>query len=361
MWLVRIEQRRAAIHQAMQKGNSLMRDQPRKKRKHRVRRILLTLLMVRVLAAVGYNTYSQMKAEYTVTYDGYTATTGSISNSLSFSGSLQLVDSATYTAPAAATVRQVYVAVGDTVKKDDKLMRLSSGDTISAGFDGTVNKLNFVKGDEVKAGDSLLQLADFDHLKVSLRVDEYDISDVAIGQACNISVTATGQRFTSSIETIDYISSSQGSVAYYTATVPVDASDVANVYPGMQVTVTVPKEEANNVVVLKMDALSFDRQNQAFVYMEGENGEMESVEVTVGVSNGNYVEIKSGLKDGDTVYAVAEKAQTATGLNALFSGMMSTQQVNRPGNSNRNNNTRNWNNNSGGNFGGGMPSGGGSR
>ena len=89
MWLVRIEQRRAAIHQAMQKGNSLMRDQPRKKRKHRVRRILLTLLVVLVLAAVGYNTYSQMKAEYTVTYDGYTATTGSISNSLSFSGSLQ--------------------------------------------------------------------------------------------------------------------------------------------------------------------------------------------------------------------------------------------------------------------------------
>ena len=73
MWIVRIEKRRAAIHQAMQKGNSLMRDQPRKKRKHRVRRILLTLLVVLVLAAVGYNTYSQMKAEYTVTYDGYTA------------------------------------------------------------------------------------------------------------------------------------------------------------------------------------------------------------------------------------------------------------------------------------------------
>ena len=100
------------------------------------------------------------------------------------------------------------------------------------------------------------------------------------------------------------------------------------------------------------------------IYNRLMNGEMESVEVTVGVSNGNYVEIKSGLKDGDTVYAVAEKTQTATGLNALFSGMMSTQQVNRPGNSNRNNNTRNWNNNGGngsGNFGGGMPSGGGSR
>ncbi len=342
-----------------------MSDKPKKKkRRHLVRKIVLTLLVLLVLAAVGYNTYSKMKAEYTTTYDGYTATTGTISNSLSFSGSLSLVDSATYTAPSAATVRQVYVAAGDTVKKDDKLMRLSSGDTISAGFDGTVNKLNYAKGDEVKAGDSLIQLADFDHLKVSVRVDEYDISDVAIGQACNISVTATGQRFTSAIETIDYISSSQGSVAYYTATVPIDATDVANVYPGMQVTVTVPKEEAANVVVLKMDALSFDQRNQAFVYMQDENGEMQSVPVTVGVSNGNYVEIVSGLKDGDTVYVEAKTEQTATGLASLFSGMMSTQQVNRPTGGGSRGNGGNWNGGSGGtapgggSFGGTAPGGG---
>ena len=332
-----------------------MSEQAKKKKRgrHAVRKIVIAVILLLILAAVGYNTYSKMKAEYTVTYDGYTATTGSISNSLSFSGSLALVDSATYTAPASATVRQVYVAVGDTVKKDDKLLRLSSGDSVSAGFDGTVNKLNVAKGDEVKSGDSLVQIADFDHLKVSLRVDEYDISDVAVGQACNISVTATGQRFTSEIETIDYISSSQGSVAYYTATVPVDASTVENVYPGMQVTVTVPKEEANNVVVLKMDALSFDRTNSAFVYMQDENGEMSQVPVTVGVSNGNYVEIKEGLQDGDTVYVVAQTQQTATGLAGIFSGMMTTQRVNAPGGNYGGGNTRNNNRNGTGNFGGG--------
>ena len=181
-----------------------------------------------------------MKAEYTVTYDGYTATTGSISNSLSFSGSLQLVDSATYTAPAAATVRQVYVAVGDTVKKDDKLMRLSSGDTISAGFDGTVNKLNFVKGDEVNPNDTLVQVADFDHMRVSIRIGESNITAVDIGQACRVTVSSINATFNSAISAIDYASYTGNNVAYYTTTIDVDTSGVDNVYPGMQATVTPP-------------------------------------------------------------------------------------------------------------------------
>ena len=305
-----------------------MRDQPRKKRKHRVRRILLTLLVVLVLAAVGYNTYSQMKAEYTVTYDGYTATTGSISNSLSFSGSLQLVDSATYTAPAAATVRQVYVSVGDTVKKGDKLMRLSDGTTITADFDGKINKVAREKGDEVNPNDTLVQVADFDHMRVSIRIGESNITAVDIGQACRVTVSSiNGHASPRPSPTIDYASYTGNNVAYYTTTIDVDTSGVDNVYPGMQATVTIPQQEANNVVVLKMDAISTQRDNSAFVYKQKEDGTMTEVPVTVGVSNGNYVEIKSGVADGETVYAVA-KTETDSGMAALFSSMFGSQQIN---------------------------------
>ena len=68
------------------------------------------------------------------------------------------------------------------------------------------------------------------------------------------------------------------------------------------------------MTVLKMDALSTARNNTAYVYKENENGEMEEVTVTVGVSNGNYVEIKDGVTAGETVYKIAEKEEEATGL-----------------------------------------------
>ena len=82
------------------------------------------------------------------------------------------------------------MAEGDNVSAGDKLMRLSSGETVKANFDGTVNELDVSEGDEVAAGASLIQIVDFAHMKVTLRVDEYQISDVSVGQSCRITVTA---------------------------------------------------------------------------------------------------------------------------------------------------------------------------
>ncbi len=325
-----------------------------KKRRRWLRRLVWTLILLLILAGVGYYAYAALKQEYTVTYDSYTATTGSISNALSFSGNLSLIDSASYTAPANATVRKLYVAEGDRVSDGDRLLRLSNGTTVEAEFDGTVNALSVAEGDEVYAGDPLIQVADFDHLRVSMRVDEYDINDVSVGQACTVTATATEQSFESEIASIDYISASGGNVAYYTATC--DVAVDGGVYPGMQATVTIPKEEADNVVVLNMSALSFDRQNSAFVYMKDESGELTEVPVEVGVSNGNYVEIVSGLEDGDEVFVESQEEEAASGLGGLLSGMFGQQQFNPNQGAMRN--RGNWNGGSGGNMpGGSMPGG----
>ena len=303
------------------------RKRPKRKR-HLLRKLLVCLLALAVIAGAGYYAWSSLRSEYTVSYTGYTASIGSISNALSFSGSLNLIDSQTFSADGDATVRTVYVNAGDEVKKGDKLLRLSNGDTIAAEFDGRVNTVSVEAGDEVAAGTTLVQVADFTHMKVNIRVDEYDISSVSVGQNCTVTATATEQEFDSTIAAIDYISASAGNVAYYTATAYVDVG--AGIYPGMQVTVTIPQEEAENVVILKMDALSFDEANSAYVYMYNTDGALEEVPVEVGVSNGNYVEIKSGLKDGDEVYVKTEIETASGGLGGLMSGLFGTQQMTPP-------------------------------
>lgn len=330
--------------EAMNEQTAAPENTGRKKKKGKKRKILKrviwTVVILLVIGVVVWSVYSKLKADYQVTYDPYTATTGSISNSLSFTGSMQLVNSATYTASSDATVREVYAAAGDQVSSGDRLVRLSTGELVKAEFDGTVSALEVAKGDEVKAGDTLATVADFDHMKVSVRVGESDISQVSVGQACKVSVSSAGASFDAKIDKIDYASYTGNNVAYYTSTVYVDTSGAANLWPGMQATVTITLDEAQNVTVLKMDALSTARDNTAFVYKETESGEMEQVAVTVGVSNGNYVEIKDGVSSGETVYKIAEKEEQQTGLAGLFSSLFSSTQVNRPSN-------RNWSGGSG--------------
>ena len=313
----------------------------RGKKRKLIRRIILALILVVILGGAAWLGIMSLQQEYTVTYDEYNATTGTISNALSFSGSLQARSNTTYTASSPATVRAVYVTREQDVKAGDALMRLSTGQTVEAEFDGRINQLYVAEGDKVSAGASLVQVVDFEHLQVSVRVDEYDISSVRAGDQCRVSTVATENTFTTTIDSINYVSSSTGSVAYYTATAYVDVAE--GIYPGMQVTVTIPKEEAADVVILREAALSFDLNNQAFVYTMNESGELETTYVKTGVSNGNYVEIRDGLKSGDTVYVAVET--TTDSFSSLLSGLFGSQQFNRQQNRTRNtNNSERWNN-----------------
>lgn len=296
---------------------TVLKKKKRRKGLRTVLRVLLLLLLMAALLIGGLFIYRKSDTGKNVTYQPYTASQGTISNALSFSGSLQLIESATYAADASSEVRTVYVAAGDNVTAGQKLLRLSNGQTIEAEFDGRVNQLLVSAGDEVMQGDSLIQVADFSRMKVSIRVDEYDISDVHVGQLARVTVTATEQTVETTIDSINYISASSGSVAYYTATAYVDVPE--GVYPGMQATISIPQSEAQDVVVLKLEAISFDQTNQAYVLMQKADGTMQQVYITTGVSNGNYVEIASGLQSGDVVYVETEvKEESSSMFGSLF-------------------------------------------
>jgi len=302
-------------------------EKKKKKRKHRVRRWVILILVLVLLGGGGFLVVRKLQRDYTVTYDAYTTTTGNISNSLSYSGSMQLINNKTYTAEASAKVREVYVKAGDTVKEGDKLMRLSDGTTLKAEFDGTVNKVGAETGDEVEKDATLVQVADFGKMTISFRVGESDISQVSVGQEIKVAVASAGATFNSTVKSIDYASYSGNNVAYYTATAEVDTSSTKDIYPGMQATVSITKEAVDNVVILKMDAISTARDNSAYVYVQGEDGKMMQQPITVGVSNGNYAEIKEGLEAGQTVYVAVKVEEQSTGL---LSGLFGTQQVNMP-------------------------------
>lgn len=327
----------------------------RKKRKRRGRRVvLLLLLMIGAAAFVCFYAWPKLRAEATVTYDTYTARIGTISNALSFSGSVSVKNNETLTADASATVRKIYVKEGEAVVRGQKLIRLSNGATLKAGFDGEINEISVEEGDQVSANASLVQVVDFQNMTISMRVDEYSISDLKVGQSCTVNITALDETFQSSIAKINRIPSGGGNTAYYTVTVELNVTQ--NVLPGMQATVSIPMEEAVDAVILDRDALSFQQNNSAYVLMKDENGQMQQVAVEVGVDNDNYVAVTAGLKSGDVVYKQAETKQSAVGgIMSLFSNFGGGMQT--PGGSTMQN-TRNTRNQGGympgGSYGGGF-------
>ena len=290
----------------------------RRKLRKRIRKLILWLILIALaVGAVYLFVLPKLKAAATITYDSYTAMRGSISNSMSFSGSIDVVNDETLSNEAAATVRKIYVAEGEKVVANQRLIRLSNGEILKAGFDGEVNVINVEEGDEVSENTSLIEIVDFENLQVSIRVDEYSMASVSAGQACEVTVTALGQTFDSEITHVNRIPAGGGSTAYYTVTAEFSGS--ADVLPGMQVTVVISEEEAENAVILNKDALSFGQANNAFVLVRNEENIMEQAFVEIGVDNDNYVQIVSGIEAGQTVYKAISGEDDGGGLFNMFS------------------------------------------
>ncbi|MBQ8535841.1 MAG: HlyD family efflux transporter periplasmic adaptor subunit [Clostridia bacterium] len=326
--------------------------QKRKGRK-RFKRLLIWLILLALAGGAFYLfVLPGLNESATTTYNAYEATIGTISNSLSFSGNVSVMNSETLASQSDAIVRQIYVGEEEEVVSGQKLMRLSNGETLKASFDGRINEIGVEVGDSVTASTGLIQIVDFNNLKVTMRVDEYGINDLQVGQACRVTVTALDLTFDSVISHINRISSSNGNTAYYTVTAELAVTE--NVLPGMQVTVTIPQEEAVDAVILNKTALSFDQRNSAYVLVKNDAGEMENKFVEIGVDNDNYVEITSGLTAGEKVYAKVEtKTAGATGLAAMFSSMGGGGTMPSGGMPSMNQSNSGGGNRPSGNFGGG--------
>ena len=265
------------------------------------------VLLILILAAAGVWVFkTKMTVKDEVPLVAYTVQRGTIETYKSFSATLNVRDSETITNTEGATmIKEIYVTADQEVKKGDNILTLGTGKTYEAGINGTVNEIRFRKGDYVWPNITLVRISDMTHLQVSIQVDEYDIQKVEVGQKCFVTVVPMNLEYETVISHVNRMSASNGRVAYYPVTADLDAPE--NVLPGMTVSVRMQDEIAENVLTLPCTALSFDENGTVSVKKPTENG-YENVPITVGISDGMYIEIESGVSEGETVYAASVEA-----------------------------------------------------
>ena len=157
---------------------------------------------------------------------------------------------------------------------------------------GTINDLR-------NSGDRILKM------EAVVSVDESDILALQPGQSAEITIESIGERvYPGEVTKVDRTAVSASGVTAYSATVTFDKAE--GMLSGMTADVTVNITGSENVLIVPADAVHKTRTTY-YVYTSyngdtGEYGDMK--EVTVGISNDEYIEILSGLEAGDTVYYV---------------------------------------------------------
>lgn len=267
-------------------------------KQHKKRRLWPWFLLAAVLA-LGVWFYFSTAQVARQSMSRETAQLRDIVTYYSFEGSLVPATDKVQTAKEAAKVKEIYVAEGDTVREGDPLIRTTDGSRIAAGYTGTVETLFVEADDTLQPGMQLCRIVDYDHLEVSVNVDEYDIDAITLGKEGTVYVNAVEASLPGQVTEIGREAVSQGGVSFYQVRFGVEPP--AGVRSGMSVEVQVLNRQALGAVSLPLTAISYDEYNKPYVLvLSGE--EYRPREITLGVSDGNNVEVLTGLSEGEDVY-----------------------------------------------------------
>lgn len=278
------------------------------------------------------------------------------------SGTFTYKEEETVTAQVSGEVSSIRVSEGDQVSSGQTLIVLTSDDlddslqsiseslrnakislenqyenlddyTITSPIKGTIVDKNYNAGETTEANQVLCTIYDLSYLTMTLSVDELDIASIEVGQSVSIVADAVEDTtYTGTVTKVSVAGTSSGSATTYPVTIRIDETD--GLLPGMSVDATIELASAEDVLAIPSAALnrgdtvlvtadSPSAANGTLVESTTEDGEdYYSVEVTTGVSGDDYIEIVSGLQEGDTV-AYIPTSSSSSEMGMMMGGMPS--------------------------------------
>lgn len=269
---------------------------------------------------------------------GMTATASVNGVACAAAGSFANSTSSMVYAGAAGTIGKIYVGEGQRVEKNQALMALDSDAAerqlesaglsrraselslenardmlenyaIKAPISGTIVEKNYKAGDTLDSTSAMGPMAviyDMSYLTLTLNIDELYIQDIRVGQKVLLEADAAeGQVFTGVVDRIGINGNVLSGVTTYPVRVIVE--NYGSLLPGMNVTADIVVEEAKDILTVPVSAVQ--RGNTVLVADEAAEGDPEKgipagyrqVEVEVGRADDEYIEILSGVQEGEMV------------------------------------------------------------
>ena len=195
-----------------------------------------------------------------------------------------------------------------------QLLTIQRDGAVLAQADGSVYSVDY----RDSATTAVATLSADEKMSVTISVDESDILSLELGQSVTVAVNSVSEdTFAGTLTEINRTSSSSGT---YSAVIEVEKAE--GMLSGMTASVSVQIEGVDNAILVPVEAVH-KTSDGAYVYTTY-NEELQEYggkrDVTTGLENSTYVEIKSGLNVGDTVYYTEQ--ETGFGFGCMSFGSM---------------------------------------
>ena len=169
---------------------------------------------------------------------------------------------------------------------------------VYAEYTGKLLSVGYAAGDSLSTDTDIATYSDATAVTMTVSVSQEDISQVAIGDAVLIQLTAyEGEEFEGVVSGMETSTSSGSSTVSYNVTVTF-SGDVSKIYADMTGNVTFIQKQVSDVIYVSNKAV-INEGTTSYVKVKDADGNFTKVQVITGFSDGINVEIVSGLEEGD--------------------------------------------------------------
>ena len=202
--------------------------------------------------------------------------------------------------------------------------------SITAPISGTVVTKTAKAGDNIEGGSdsTLCVIYDLSYLEMTMSIDELDISSVEVGQEVQITADAVeGEVYTGVVTEVSVAGTTSGGITTYPVTVRIDETD--GLLPGMNVDAEIVISSTEDALAIPASAvnrgdtvlITADSPSAANALDQEAPEGYVYVAVETGVSDDSYIEILSGLQEGDTVAYLQTTSSSSSDSGMMMGGM----------------------------------------
>ena len=188
-----------------------------------------------------------------------------------------------------------------------ELLQVVQDGAVIAAFDGIISSVDYVDPDDEAydetADVAVVSVYPSEKMSLTVSVDEADILSLEQGQNASVTVKSiSDSTFMGTVTEVNKEADTSSGVAQYSAEVELDYRE--GMLIGMTAEVVINIQGVENAIIIPADALH-QTSDISYVYTSYDEKTQQyggMTEVVTGLSNDNYVEIISGLQEGDIVY-----------------------------------------------------------
>lgn len=163
----------------------------------------------------------------------------------------------------------------------------------------------------VSGGTTLMVVADLSRLFVRVKVDEADVARIRAGQQAAITADALpGRRFAGKVLRVAPQGITESNVTVFEVMIELGATARTALKPQMSANVEIEVGRADGVLLVPRSAIASSRRGSS-VQVDGAGRR----EVTLGLADDRFVEVKSGLRLGERVVVASNAGRSAKGAN----------------------------------------------